>query len=261
MRKFNLSSLSRLVTIILLSSSLTLVVVENVNAREIKAKLAWFNITKLSFRVNGIIANIDVKPGDRVKKKDKLINLDQREYTDNIFLTKSLLKSRKGELDEAKRELDRALELFDRTVLSEHELQTVKNNFILSETRYITANKNWLKAKRELEFSNITAPFDAVVLDVKMNQYETVISSFQVSPAIIIADADKLQAEFKLTIDDVIKLKANEIVDVVIAGVNYKGTLVFPSLLAIDGLYPVSAIVAVPFEKVKPGLDVTVNIP
>ncbi len=250
-----------MIAILLLSSSLTLVYAGKVNAKEINAKLGWFNITKLSFRVNGIIANIDVKPGDKVKENDKLINLDQREYRDNVSLTKSLLKSRKGELDEAKRELERALELFDRTVLSEHELQTVKNNFILSEARYITANKNGLKAQRDLEFSNIIAPFNAIVLDVKMNQYETVISSFQATPVIIIADADKLQAEFKLTIDDVIKLKGNEVVDVVIAGVKYKGTIFFPSLRVINGLYPVSAIIAVPFKMVKPGLDVIVNIP
>jgi len=256
MKKIKLSSIKLLLFIILYSSYFVLV-----EAREIKANLAWFNVTKLSFRVNGIVAGLYVKPGDYVKEKQKLINLDQREYRDNVLLTKSLLKSRKSELDEAKRELDRALELFDRTVLSEHELQTVKNNFISSETRYITANKNWLKAKRDLEFSNITAPFNAVVLELALNKNETVISSFNVLPVITIAEADKMSANFKLTANEVLKLKTGIEVDVKINGIEYKGTVYFPSLLVKENLYPVSVLLSIPNGTVRAGMEAVVNLP
>ncbi len=42
------------------------------NATEFKAKLNWFNLTKLSFRVNGIVSSIKVKPGDIVNSKQKI---------------------------------------------------------------------------------------------------------------------------------------------------------------------------------------------
>ncbi|MFV1983732.1 MAG: efflux RND transporter periplasmic adaptor subunit [Thiohalomonadales bacterium] len=254
MRKFKLLP-RKLLLLIILMSSITIV-----EAKDIKAKLTWFNVTKLSFRVNGIIANILVKPGDHIKIKQKLIYLDQREFTDNVKLTNSLQISRKSDLNEAKRELDRSIELFDRTVLSEHELQIVKNDFIVSETRYVTANINWLKSKRDLEFSNIVAPFNAIVLELFVNKYETVISSFKASPAIVIAAADKIAATFMLNADDVSKLKENELVEVEIKGSIYKGKLFFPSLLTTDTLYPVSALISIPYGSVRSGMDVIVKI-
>jgi len=237
-----------LIMVILLSNSLTVI-----EAKEIKAKLAWFNVTTLSFRVNGIVTGLHVKAGDVVKSHQKLINLDQREYKDNVLSTKSLEKSRKSELDEAKRELDRATELFDRTVLSEHELQTTKNKYIASETDYVTAKTNWINAKRDLEFSTITAPFNAVVLDIVINKNETVVSSFKSSPAIVIAEANKIAAKFMLSADDVAQLKSGESVTVSIAGNSYKGILFFPSMLAVDGLFPVAVVVEVDINKAHAG--------
>lgn len=255
MQNFKFSPVRWLLLIFVLSSNLSAI-----EAREIKAKLSWFNLTKLSFRVNGVVTKLHVKPGDYIKKKQKIINLDQREFIDNVSLTDSLRKSRKSELDEAKRELNRAVELFDRTVLSEHELQTIKNNFIASETRHITAKINWLKAKRDLEFSNIVAPFNAIVLDVVLKEYETVISSFKSDPAIIIAAADKISAKFMLNADDITRLQENEAIEVVIKGSSYKGTLFFPSLLPVNNLYPVSVVLSIPFGKVRAEMDAIVKI-
>ncbi len=254
MKKFIFKHFVKLLLLFVLINNISLL-----SAKEIKTKLTWFNVTKLSFRVSGIVSELYVRPGDFVKKNKKLINLDQREYLENVTLTKSLYKSRKSELDEAKRELDRALELYDRTVLSEHELQIVKNNFISSETRFVTANTNKLKAKRELEFSTIVSPFNAIVLDVNVNKNETVISTFAVTPAIIIAQADKLAAQFMLTADEQAKLKNNDPVKVVVAGASYEGRIFFPSLIAENDLYPVAVVISVPHDTVRAGMDARIN--
>ncbi|VAW91497.1 hypothetical protein MNBD_GAMMA22-2750 [hydrothermal vent metagenome] len=245
-------------------SKLLLLLVMSINvgllqAKEIQTKLTWFNITTLSFRVNGNVNELYVQPGDYIKKNQKIINLDQREYLENVTLTKSLFKSRKSELDEARRELERATELFDRTVLSEHELQTVKNNFISSETRFVTANTNKLNAKRELEFSNIVSPFDAVVVDVKVKKSETIVSTFKAMPAVIIAQANKLSALFKLSADEKSKLKRNDVVKVVVAGASYEGKIFFPTLLPENDLYPVGVEITVSHDKIHAGMAARIN--
>ena len=88
MIKLKLLSIKLILTTILFSNNFMII-----EAKEIKAKLVWFNVTTLSFRVNGNVTDLAVKPGDIVTKKQKLINLDQREYIDNVALTNSLKKS------------------------------------------------------------------------------------------------------------------------------------------------------------------------
>jgi len=250
-----LNSILSVLFFVLLNCRVTLV-----HAKDVNAELSWFNITELSFRVNGIVSDLDVMVGDYLKTDQKIINLDQREYLDNVLLTKSLLKSRNSELHESKRELERAIELFDRTVLSEHELQIIKNNFISSETNSITANKNWLKAKRELEFSNLKSPFNAVVLNVLINENETVVSSFKRTPAIVIAEANRMSANFMLNATEINNIKKNDTVEVIINGSSYKGSLFFPSLIATKKMYPVSVKIDIPFGTYKAGLDVLVKM-
>ncbi len=236
----------------------------SVEAKEFKAKLSWYNLTNLSFRVNGIVASIKVKPGDIVKTGKKLIVLDQREYVDNNLLTKTQRKLHKSELDEAKRELDRALELYDRTVLSEHELQVVKNDFILSKTNFLSADIKWQQAKRNLEFSQILAPFNAIILFVAVNEHETVISSFESKPAIKISDSSKISAQFKLTVDDFKKIKNNSKVEVLIDGISYEGTLILKSLIAEQELYQAAAVISVSDNiignKLRSGMNAVVKI-
>ena len=235
-----------------------------VEAKEFKAKLTWYNLTSLSFRVNGIVSSIKVKPGDIVTEKQQMIELDQREYVENVSLTKALRKSRKSEFDEAKRELDRALELYDRTVLSEHELQVAKNNHISSETNYFTANTNWLKAKRDLEFSSIFAPFNSIVLSVAVNEHETIISSFESKPAVIIADSGKISAQFMLGLADINNINNESSVEVIIDGISYEGKLFFPSLMPELDLYPAAAVISlsnnVLGKKIRSGMGAIVRI-
>jgi multidrug efflux system membrane fusion protein len=236
----------------------------SVYATEFKAKLNWYNLTNLSFRVNGIISSIKVKPGDIVNQNHKIIELDQREYSENTALTKSLRELRKNELNEAQRELDRALELYDRTVLSEHELQTVKNDFIASKTNYFTADTNWQKAKRDLEFSRIVAPFNAIILSIAVNEHETIVSSFESKPAVIIADSNKISAEFMLAPNDFNKINDNSEIIVIINGSSYKGTLFFPSLLIEKNSYRAAVVLSAPNDvigkKLRSGMNAVVKI-
>ncbi|MFV2059279.1 MAG: efflux RND transporter periplasmic adaptor subunit [Gammaproteobacteria bacterium] len=257
MQKFKLIKL-------LLLTSICIFSLNSVEAKEIKAKLNWYNLTKLSFRVNGIVSSIKVKPGDVVKSNQKLIELDQREYIDKSKITKALKKLRKSEQDEAKRELDRALELYDRTVLSEHELQLAKNAYILSATNFLTADTNWNKAKRDLEFSQISAPFDSIILSVRVNEFETIVSSFESKPAMIIADATKISAQFLLTNADYNNISNKTSAVVIIDGLTYKGALRFKSLIPDHDMFPVAVVFSVPKnaigKKFISGMDAIVKI-
>ncbi|MGD8926538.1 MAG: biotin/lipoyl-binding protein, partial [Thioalkalispiraceae bacterium] len=96
-------------------------------AQEYDATLHWYQKTELGTVVSGIVKNVYVNVGDIVKKGDKLLQLDDSVSKAHVVEYRAKLQSAEEELKEAERERDRALELYDRTVLSQHELQVAKN--------------------------------------------------------------------------------------------------------------------------------------
>ncbi len=87
------------------------------------ARLVRADVTTLSTPLSGRIDTIRVKVGDRVKKGQLLATLDARPWRAELKRARAALQGLKSRAEEARRALDRARELFDRTVLSQTDLQ------------------------------------------------------------------------------------------------------------------------------------------
>jgi len=176
-----------------------------VSAGELSAELHWSKRLVLSTTVTGVVEKVLVSPGQSLKKGDTLLNLDAREFKAAVNLASAKLLATKTVLDESKRELARAQDLYDRTMLSEHDLQVAKNNQSLAKAAYLGAKAALLKARISLDRSRIQSPFDSVVLDVMAQPGQTIISSVRIEPLAIIAEADRMIARAWLSLTDIKK--------------------------------------------------------
>ena len=89
----------------------------SVYAQEFTARLQWSQRVELGSPVNGIVEKVTVNVGDKVKKGDALVQLDNAVFKGHVNEYRAQLVSNQEVLKEAERERDRALELYDRTVL------------------------------------------------------------------------------------------------------------------------------------------------
>ena len=105
----------------LLLLSLALMASVNLQAAEVNAVLDWSDKRSLGTLVSGKVEHVHVRPGMQVKAGDVLVELDQRAI--NLRQTKARAQVEHARLqkEEALREQERAVELFDRTVLSVYE--------------------------------------------------------------------------------------------------------------------------------------------
>jgi len=96
-----------------------------VRAEDIEAKMDWSGLQKMSFAVTGIVDSIFAKTGLKVSKGDVLAKLDIAPFNYQLEYCKAAIEKIEPVVFDAKIELDQAEELFERTVLSEFELQKI----------------------------------------------------------------------------------------------------------------------------------------
>jgi RND family efflux transporter MFP subunit len=146
------------------------------------AGMASAQTLMLSVPGSGRVAEVAVNPGQEVRAGALLIQLDAR-------AANALLAQRQAESDalreeqaEAQRELDRAEELFERTVLSVTDLQLARSAFAKVDAQYRAAEAAALRAEAELEDLRIHAPADGVVKSVLVAPGQVVVNRCQVTP-------------------------------------------------------------------------------
>ncbi len=156
-------------------------------AGEADGVLQWEQKAALSVPVSGVIEAIYVVPGQRVAKGDVLLSLDKRPFQYRL----QSAKSRKAQLapgrDEAWNELQRAEELYERTVLSQVELDQAKIDFAEKDARYQEAGADIDQAELDLEYAEMKAPFDLIVLKNHVVVGQAVVNRLQATPLVTVA--------------------------------------------------------------------------
>lgn len=192
-------------------------------ATEYDAVLGWNRKAKLSTPVSGVVAKVNVQPGDRVKQGDILVQLDNGVIKAEVEKAKADVQYLTRAQQEAQRELERNQELYDRTVLSDHELETAHIAFAQADAKFKTAQAGLAKAEFNLRHSEIQAPFNGVVLQSYAQEGETIVSRDTPPLLIEMADADAMIAEFQVTGNQLAGFANGKKATVTVGGSRYAG--------------------------------------
>jgi RND family efflux transporter MFP subunit len=195
-------------------------------ALELKAELDWAKRVEMGTPVKGVVQQIMVQPGQRVAEKEILLKLDQRGFESRVTGLKAQVAHYKAELLEAEREQERAMELYDRTVLSEHELQVAKNNLIAARARYKMELAELVQAELDLEYSSLRAPYDAVVVSRLVEVGQTVVPDLQPAILFVLADAGHMLARGHVAASEISQITIGKKAEVQIDGQAYQGRVI-----------------------------------
>lgn len=143
----------------------------------------------LSVPVSGVVADVAVEVGDRVKQGDTLLALDPRVFRAELQRADAVLAEQDEVLAEARREWERAQELYDRTVMSERDLQLAKNAFLAAQAGHRTAQAERTRAAWELEMSRLKAPVDGRIQARHIHPGQVVITRERVQPLLELVPA------------------------------------------------------------------------
>ena len=172
-----------------------------VQAKDLPATLDWIRRAELGTPVSGVIREVRVRLGQQVRKDELLLRLDPRGFQARVAAAGAFLEEARLRRAEAQRELDRAGELYERTLLSDHDRQVAEVAAATAEAVYRRAQAALAQARLDLEFSQLRAPFDAVVIGVSGAVGEAVAGGLAVRPLVVVADNRRMQAKTRVTLD------------------------------------------------------------
>jgi RND family efflux transporter MFP subunit len=136
---------------------------------------------------SGVVSQVLVKAGQKVSKGDLLLALDNRALLAAIAQAKAEQKYTALLLEDAQTQDDRAQELYDRTVLSEHERTQSTIALYKAQAEHAKVQAALAEARKKLRESQLRAPFDTVVRQVNAHVGQAVTSVAGI-PALIILD-------------------------------------------------------------------------
>jgi RND family efflux transporter MFP subunit len=166
-----------------------------VQAEDLQARIDWGQRHVLSAPVTAVVREIVVRPGDRVATGDLLVTLDQRRWRAEVRAAEAEIAMLRLELGEADREVGRAEELYDRTLVPIRELELARIEQAKVASRVARAQANLDRIRVDLQDSQIRAPADARVLNIGVTVGEAVSPALSPPTLVTLGGTDPMRAE------------------------------------------------------------------
>lgn len=157
-------------------------------AGELTGTLDWGQRITLGTLESGVVAEVPVFEGQQVRQGELLLRLDQRGFKADLAAARAAHRHAKALLEEAQREFDRAEELYDRTVLSDHERTVAVIGLREAQAVAEKARAERVRAQLALEHSELRAPFDGMVERLSVVPGQAVSARLEIPSLLVLAD-------------------------------------------------------------------------
>ena len=233
-------------------------------------------------QVSGKIDKLYVDFNSQVKEGQVIAELDQAQFITRVRQNEanyqsaeaSLVKT-KVTLDNTKKKYDRAMNLFEKDLISFEEKEAIETQYYSamadiqsSEARLEQADSQLDSSKVDLTYTIIKSPIDGVVINRRVNIGQTVAASFQAPVLFQIAnDLSKMQVECSVDEADIGKVKEGQKVRFTVDAFpdeNFTGKVsqvrYAPEIVQNVVTYTTIVEVDNPEMKLRPGMTATASV-
>lgn len=195
-----------------------------VQAAEFSATLDWGNRRQAAFVVPGVVDKVAVNVGELVKPKQLLAQLEQQPFV----LMRNAAQARADMLGprvfDAKQDYDQAQELYQRTVLSQIELQKAETRYKGVQAEQVAARNEYELAQWNLNKTALYANCNCLVTAVTLLPGMVINSENQFRAVIELAEAGVMEAE--VILDQTVALRLQQTAQVIVGKQQYAGNVV-----------------------------------
>ena len=221
--------------------------------------------------INGRIALLPVDIGDEVKKGDLLFTLDDQDLQIEYSARQTEIEGAKLQLEKARRNYERAAELFKQSLVSKEVFENARTDFDLARNSVEKADKALKLVEDRLSKTKILAPFDCTVLTrpVSIGQAVSGSGGFNSGTEVMtIADLKNMIITAHISQADVTRIEPGQAVDIQVEsvpGLKMKGVVerIAPQATMKNNLKGFSARIAIQDidARVRPGMTANLSIP
>lgn len=142
--------------------------------RQISGKVEAAETADLSFPISGTISEMLADPGQRVTRGQILARLDPQNYKLAVTGANAKLSSARAELAKERDNLRRQKSLSAKKLVAAVTLEKSEAAFAAAEAGVAAAQSELARARRDSEKTALLAPFDGVIAERKVDNFQEV---------------------------------------------------------------------------------------
>ncbi len=191
--------------------------------QEIDATLHWARRVELGMLVSGVVQEVYVDSGQHVLAGQALVMLDARDFEARLAGATAHLAGVLPALEEAREELERAEDLYDRTLLSEHDLELTRVAVAKLEAERAHADARVARAALRLERGTLRAPFAGIIVARSVETGQAIISRCESRTLVVLAGDARFIARTALDAQSIAGLSIGQELAVLAADLTLTG--------------------------------------
>ena len=120
---------------------------------------------QISSRLIGYIKGLEVKVGQTVKRGQLLFSIDSADIKSQIIQANAGYQQAIASLNDAKLDYDRFTQLYKEESVSKQQYDKIRLQYNIAQQSVAAAKSALNQAKEQLNYANVKAPFDGVIVD------------------------------------------------------------------------------------------------
>jgi HlyD family secretion protein len=165
-------------------------------------------------QVSGTISQLHADFNSTVKKGQVVAQLDPTFLKAQVAQSEADLEKANAQVNQAKRDMDRAKGLSEKNLISQADLDLAQTNYELALATQKSSKATLERSITNLTYATITSPIDGVVISRNVDVGQTVAASLSAPTLFTIAnDLTKMQVETNIDEADIGKIQVGQKVD------------------------------------------------
>ena len=167
----------------------------------VEGTVEWARRASLGVPVTGVVARVEAEPGERVESGQVLVALDPGRFDAAVAAARAQMTRLAPDVAEARREFERAEDMYERTLVSEHDLELARIALAQAEADAAHAEAVLRIAEIDRDRSVVRAPFAGVVIERRVEIGEVVNTQVENASLVELGDTSRLIARALLAPD------------------------------------------------------------
>ncbi|MFI3306005.1 MAG: efflux RND transporter periplasmic adaptor subunit [Rikenellaceae bacterium] len=149
-------------------------------------------------QVTGVITDILIEEGAKIKKGERLFIIDQTPYRAALDVAEASVKSAEASVATAQLNADSGESLYDDQIISQNELLQLQNTLATAEATMAQAVAQRVNAANDLSYTVIKSPVNGVagMIDYRVG---SLVSSSIADPLVNVTNNDTMYAYFSMS--------------------------------------------------------------
>lgn len=169
------------------------------------ATLEGHQTVEIRPRVSGYITKMYVDEGAEVQKGEKLFQLNNEEYQQQVRSAKADVEAAEAAVNTATMNLKKTKPLADKDIVSQYDVESAQYNLQSKKATLAQAKASLINAQTNLGYTTVKSPADGVIGNIPY-RVGSLVSSSIAKPLTVVSDISKMYAYFSMSERDLLDM-------------------------------------------------------